>query len=450
MSAGATRVRRFVDVAATDEGANWAFRIALVIGAAVVLLASRNQWFIRDDWAMVITRNSVRDTLGWKQWLFAAQDGHWLTVTVLIYRAIQNVFGLGSYVPFLLPALLAHVASVILVRVLLRRVGVSAWTTTLVCTVLLVFGAGWENIVFAVQVSYNLSLLAFLAQVVLVDHDGPVDRRDVLAAGLAVVGVMSSGFAPIFIAGITMLLMLRKRWWALAIAVVPQGLVYAWWYIFWESGSASAVPPGKKSLIPEFVAQGLGSTFRSLVTLPGVAGIALLGAVGVTLWRGSGWRAQSLLLALWATAGAMLVGIGFERVGLGVASAGSSRYQYMTAMLVAPALAVGIDQLVRLSAAARWAGRLILVCAVVVNTGWLVNFGADFSARARAEQRTFELIAGSGLIDQADPNRVPEPYSPDVTVRWLPWLVEQGAIAPRVPANQAEITQVRVALGLQP
>ena len=47
------------------------------------------------------------------------------------------------------------------------------WTTTLVCAGLLVFGAGWENIVFAIQITYGLSMLAFLLHVLLVDHDGP-------------------------------------------------------------------------------------------------------------------------------------------------------------------------------------------------------------------------------------------------------------------------------------
>lgn len=450
MTTTAGRIRRIADRAATDQGARWGFWIAFVVGVAVVVTVSRDQWFIRDDWALVITRTAVRDSAGWKEWLFSAQDGHWLTVPVLIYRAIQNVFGLGSYLPFLVPNLLAHIAAVLLVRVICRRCGVSAWTTTLVCVTLLVFGAGWENIIFAIQISYNLSLVAFLGQVVLVDHDGPPNRRDVVGAGLAVIGVMSSGFAPIFIGGIGLLLVLRKRWWALALAVIPQGLVYAWWYIFWESGSATAVPPGSKSLVPEFVARGLGSTMRSMVTLPGVAGVALLGTIGIALWRGSGWRAQSTLLALWGTASVMLIGIGFERVGLGVESAASSRYQYMTAMLLAPAFALAVDQLLRLAPPALWAGRIVMAFAIVVNTGWLLRSGHDFSAQSHREKDTFELSAGSGLLGQADPNRVPEPYSPDVTVRWLPWMVDEGAITARTPANQAEIDRVRVALGLQP
>jgi hypothetical protein len=448
MTTRSVRARSAAAFAATDDGAVWAFRFVMAVGIAVLFLVGRHQWFIRDDWALVITRDAVRQSFGWKDWLFSPQDGHWLTVPVLIYRGLQNVFGLESYLPFLLPVVLTHIAAVLLVRVLCRRCGVSPWTTTLVCAVLLVFGAGWENIVFAVQVAYNLSLVAFLAQVVLADHDGPPDRRDAVGTVLAVIGAMSSGFAPIFIAGIGLFLALRRRWLALAVAVVPQGLAYMWWYVFWQSDSTTAVPDGSKALVPAFVAQGLGSTMRSMVALPGLAGIALLGTLGVTLWKGTGWRVQSLLLTLWATAAVMLIGIGFQRVGFGVAYATTSRYQYMTAMLLAPALALAVDQLVRVSSVARLAARLVLAFAVVVNLGWLFDYGDKFAADTQAQKDTFELIVGSGLIDEAEPNHIPEPFSSDVTVRWLPWLVEHHVISPRTPANQAEIDHVRAALGL--
>ncbi len=432
----------------TDRGAAWAFRVAMAFGVAVLIIVGRNQWFVRDDWALVITRNTVRDTLGWKDWLFVPQDGHWLTVPVLLYRGLQNALGLDSYVPFLALAVVTHIAAVLLVRIVCRRCGVSPWTTTIVCTLLLLFGAGWENIVFAVQVTYNLSLVAFLAQLVLADHDGPVDRRDVAGAGLAVIGAMSSGFAPVFITGIAIFLAFRRRWAALAVAVLPQGIVYLWWYVFWQSGSTSGVPHGSKALVSSFVAQGLGTTLHSMVVLPGLAGVALLATIGIALWRGTGWKVQSTLLALWATAAVMLIGIGIERVGFGVDYATTSRYQYMTAMLVAPAFALAVEQLARVATVALWAGRIVLAFAVLVNLGWLVNNGDKFAAESQHEKGTFELIAGSGLIAQADAGHIPELLSSDVSVRWVPWLVEQHAITARVPANQAELDRARAALGL--
>ena len=99
---------------------------------------------------------------------------------------------------------------------------------------LLVFGAGWENLVFAVQIVYNFSLLAFLGQMLLVDHDGPLDRRDGFGVLVSLVGVSSSGFGPFFGFGVGLLLVLRRRWLAAVVAVVPQALAWIWW---WSRGA---------------------------------------------------------------------------------------------------------------------------------------------------------------------------------------------------------------------
>ena len=77
---------------------------------------------------------------------------------------------------------------------------------------------------FAVQIVYNFSLLAFLGQSLLVDHDGPVDRRDWGGVVLSLIGVSSSGFGPFFGFGVGLLLVLRRRWTAAAVAVVPQAI----------------------------------------------------------------------------------------------------------------------------------------------------------------------------------------------------------------------------------
>ena len=95
-------VRRFV---ASDRGAVIAFRVALGISAIVFWVVGRHQWFIRDDFAFLITRNLIRVDHGIDEWLFVAQDGHWMTPPILVYRAIQNLFGIDSYWPFLIPTM---------------------------------------------------------------------------------------------------------------------------------------------------------------------------------------------------------------------------------------------------------------------------------------------------------------------------------------------------------
>jgi hypothetical protein len=87
---------------------------------------------------------------------------------------------------------------------------------------------------------------------------------------------------------------------------------------------------------------------------------------------------------------------------------------------------------------------------VVLNAGWLHTFSGSWAIRARDAQDLYALIEGSGLASDADPTIEPEPFNPDVTVRWLPWLVEEGAVTPRAPIDAHEVERVRAVLKLPP
>jgi len=442
------RATRAADRLRSDEGARWAFRLALVAACVMYYVIGRHQWFVRDDWASTLTRDKVLHVYGWQHWLLDAQDGHWMTVPVVVYHYLTSWFGLDSYWPFLLPALGAHVAAVLLTRVLCLRNGVSAWTTTLVCSMLLVFGSGWENLVFAIQITYNFSLVAFLAQIVLVDHDGPIDRRDWIAVGLSLIGVISSGFGPIFMVGVFVLLAMRRRWQALLVAIAPQAVAYAWWFLFWESDPAKDQRPGSTAQLPAFVAKGLGATFDALVGLPGLGGIALLATLAVALTRRFGPRVRSLSCAMAATTVFMFLTIGVERVGFGVSIATSSRYVHISAMMVAPVFALAVDQLARISREARWAGLGAVAAAILLNAGSLREFASSWAIASQEERETVDLVAGSDLVAQADPNHSLFEDSPDIRVSSLPVMIDKGAVHPRLPETDEEIARVRAALGL--
>ena len=444
------RARHWLAAARSPDGAKWAFRIAVGVSIVIYFVVGRRQWFIRDDWAFIISRNVLRNQFGLDEWLLTAQDGHWMTPPILIYRGIQNLFGISSYWPYLIPTMALHLAAVFMVRALCRRHGVAPWATTILCSVLLVFGGGWENIVFAIQITYNLSLVAFLAQVLLVDHDGRPDRRDAFGAVLGLIAVSSSGFGPFFIIGLTVLLGLRRRWLALAIAVGPQLVAYAWWFFTWQSDLAADAMPGPRSQVPQFVVRGLESSFSSIMVFASLAGIAIIGAAAASMWNGRTWTTRTTLVAMWVTTLAMYAGVGIQRIGFGINSAEASRYQYITAMLLVPAIGLAVDHLRIVTVPLRWATLGVLAAGVVVNAGVLQSAGGDWAARARESQDLFEIVAGSGLAAEVDPNTPPDAFNPDVTVRWLPWIAAEGAITPRPPANDAEVARVREALGLAP
>jgi hypothetical protein len=325
---------------------------------------------------------------------------------------------------------------------------VSPWTSTLLCSILLVFGGGWMNIVFAVQITYNLSLVCFLAQVLLADHEGPIDRRDWLGAALGVLGVMSSGFGPFFIAGMAALLVLRGRWKAAAVAVLPQGLAYAWWYLTWASDIASDIVPGPRSQVPAFAVRGLTATFESLIAIPALGAVALLGALAMVFTPALTRQVRTGLAAMWVTATLMFLGIGVQRIGFGVQSAEESRYQYMAAMVLVPAVGLAVDRLARWSPGVHRATQLLLVVSVVLNAGWLQVRSAEWADRSAATRRLFELVAGSGLLDDVAPDRRIDDYNPDVNAGWLGYLVQEGVVTPRTPSTPEEIAEVRRALGL--
>lgn len=446
MAAAETSSERAWRFARSDDGARWAFYAAIAGSILVLYVAGRHQWFIRDDWALILTRRHVLHDTGVANWLFFPQDGHWLTVPTLAYRALTGLFGLGSYWPYLLTAMVPHVATVVVVRALCLRHGASPWTTTVLCTVLLVLGSGWENVLFAIQISYNLSLLGFLVQLLLTDHDGPVDWRDFLGLAAALVGLMSSGFGPFFIVGIAVFLVLRRRWVAAAVAVVPQLIAYGWWYLAYARDAPTNVVAGGKSQVAAFTLRALVATFTGVIGIATLAGIALLATLAVACWRPNR-KLDAAFVALAVTTVLMFAGIGFQRVGLGLQTAEASRYVYMGAMLLAPMLAVAIDRLGVLAQPALYAARLVLVASVLLNIGQMLSFGSDWAKRSTCDHVALDLLAAvPDRTATLDPQYQPLAFSLDVRIADLPYLIEEGAITPRAPASQEEQSILDAAL----
>jgi hypothetical protein len=440
-----TRLRRGAVWAASDDGARWAFGALLAGSVLLLYVVGRNQWFIRDDWAFIFTRERMHQVSGLDAMLFTAQDGHWMTVPILIFRAIHAIFGTGSYWPYLLSAMVCHFGIVVMVRKLSLRVGVTQWTATILAGTLAVFGSGWENIVFAVQLTYNLSLLGFLVHLWLIDHDGPPNRRDAVGVIAGLVAVSSSGFGPFFIVGTLLFMIMRRRWRAAVIATGPTVLASAWWWLVWGQDPAGQ---SSRSLtqVPAYVNRGLSAVFQGLTSTASLVGIALIATVAVALWRGRDAAAHDLIFSLAVTATLMYIGVGLERSGFGVETAANSRYVYMGAALLVPVFGVAVDQLARLGSPVIWAGRLLLIGATAMNVGALRSNGNDWANRAIAERNVLELIAASPALSTVEGGVAPLPFSPDVRIVDIPALIADGAIHPHAATTPAEIAAVDQAL----
>ena len=438
-------MRRGVVWSGSDDGARWAFRVILACSVIVLYVVGRNQWFIRDDWAFIFTRERMHQASGLDDMLFVAQDGHWMTIPIIVYRIVKSVFGTGSYWPYLIPTMACHLGIAVMVRKLSLRVGVTPWTATILAGTLAVFGSGWENIVFAIQLVYNLSLLAFLIHLWLIDHDGPPDRRDALGVVAGVVAVSSSGFGPFFIVGTLLFMLFRRRWKAAAIAALPSVVVSAWWWLFWGQDPAGDALDSPVTRVPAYVKHGVEAVFQSL-SAASLVGVSMLATLTILLWRRRDPRAHDLMLALASTAVLMYIGLGIQRGGFGVETGATSRYVYVGAVLLIPAFGVAIDQLAQIGSPALWAGRLVLISAAAMNVGALKSNGDDWAARSAEERNLLELIAASPTTPAVDTPTSLLPFSPDLDIGDLPELVADGAIHPRAAATPEEQALVAKAL----
>ena len=173
----------------------WTFAALIALAVPTVLLGLGSyHWFFRDDFAFLSGRDggSVDD-------LFRPHNAHWSTVPIVAFRVLWHTFGLRTYVPYQATVLALHLTACVLLRVIMRRVGVGPWIATVAAATFILFGPGEQNIIWAFQIGFTGSLVFGLTQLILVDHDGGIDWRDGLGVVAGVLSLMSSGVGIVMV-----------------------------------------------------------------------------------------------------------------------------------------------------------------------------------------------------------------------------------------------------------
>jgi hypothetical protein len=164
------------------------------------------RWFYLDEWDFLAVRDggSVND-------LLRPHNEHWSTLPILVYRAVARGW------PPQLHAVLAliitlHLTAAVLLRIVMRRAGVSPWIATSAAAVFVLFGAGSVNIWWAFQIGFVASLVLGLTQLLLADHDGSIDRRDRLGLLAGSAGLLCSGVAVTMVLVVGIATLARRNW----------------------------------------------------------------------------------------------------------------------------------------------------------------------------------------------------------------------------------------------
>ena len=304
-------------------------RLIVAAGAAlvavVILLLSRNFNFYFDEWTFILNAPD------WT-WLSYLQphNEHPVLVPRLIYAALLNTVGLRAYWPYMAVLLALHAANVVLVFELIRfrsgdaiAIGAAA--------LLLVLGAGWENLLWAFQMTFVGSVTCGLGALLVLQR-----MRGSLGSGIAIAlagaSLLFSGIGLFFLVAVAVFMAVDPtrrmdlRWLAVLLVIVV-----AWYADFGRTGAPANPPPTAANIVvaPVYVLWGMGAAAAGLIGEGGWWGpFALLAAVAAVGW--SWYRKRPDALALAAAAGMLgLYGLtALTRGQFGYEQSGSGRYVY--------------------------------------------------------------------------------------------------------------------------
>jgi hypothetical protein len=419
-----------------------------------VLVINRHQWFFNDDWDFIATR-----TIGNLNGLFRPHYGHWSTTEVVVDRGLYQVFGLHTYVPFQIVMVLLHVWIAAMLRRIMLRSGVRVWIATAAAVLFVLFGAGYEDIVWAGGMGYVAALAFGLAQLSLSDHDGPIDRRDWLGLAAGTLGLMSNGLMLIMMLVVGLNTLVRRGWRIAAFHVGPLVVFYlAWWYSIgrrYPVQSPSILQ--HLGLLPTWIWQEVSASFDAMGQVPGVgAVIALLLVLGLPFAfvgsRWSGVRRRVAPLALLVGALIFVVANGWQRavLFLGLGYARSSHYLDVFVAMVLPAIALAAEAAVR-----RWRVLLPVVVAVFLigipgNLEKLNEPSGPYSAAYEEHNQTLLTALPSLPIAREVPRSFqPDPsVAPGVTIGWLLEQETNGRLARAAPMAPRKTADLSLALAL--
>lgn len=292
-----------------------------VTASLAILWLSRSFNFYFDEWTFILTAPDW----SWTTYL-EPHNEHPVILPRLAYAALLSTVGLRSYLPYMAVLVALHAASAWLLFELVRRragdlLGVAA------AALLLVLGAGWENLLWAFQMAFVGAVALGLAAMLAIET-----RRPGLAAALLAGSIMFSGIGLFFGVAVAVRLGLTLERRQELLWLAPVGVGFAVWYLaFGHSGLAPNPPPtaGNIALLPAYVVWGLGSAVAGIIGEGGSVGLVLL--VAASLAVGRAWRRQGRDPFAFGVATGLLalyVATGLTRAQLGYQQSGSGRYVY--------------------------------------------------------------------------------------------------------------------------
>ncbi len=416
--------------------------VTLAAAGAFLLVVNRGQWFQSDDFDFLANRGVLGDPqLG----LFAPHNEHWSTLPILAYRGLFWLFGMTTHLPYVVLLVAVHLAVAHLLWRVARRAGAEPWTATGLAAGFAVLGAGWENLLWAFQVTFLSSIAFGLAAALVVTRHRR--RRlgwgDLGGALLSVAALACSGVGVTMVAAVGLAALLRRGVRAALVAWLVPGAAFAVWLALAGRTGIEGAAVGEATLValPAYVATGVAGAVDAVVGLP-YAGVVLV--AGLLVWaalllhRDRRRVATPVALAVAPALFFAIVGIGRIDVSTDPTS---SRYVYVAAALLLPAVASAVGLVA--GVLPRWIRPVLGVAlgAALVVPG-VLEISRQSVPYAEAEQRWRDRIVAAAELAATEPRIVLEPaVTQDLDAAELVRMREEG----RLPPLTADVDPERVA-----
>jgi len=310
--------------------ARWIVAGAAFAGCAALFWLSRTYTFYFDEWTFIITAPDWTPAT-----IFQPHNEHPSIPFRVIYWLLLNTVGLRSYAPYMAINLLFHLVDVLLLFELVRR-RAGELIAMVGALLLLLLGAGWEDILWAFQLAWLASVGLGLGALLVLQ--GPRTTARLAATAVLIAGSLSfSGIGVPFAVAAAVFLAATPQRRRDLLWLSPVAMALAAWYVtFGRLGNHPDPQPTAFNLLldPLYTLWGLGASAAGLIGEGGWFGPPLLAAAVVALavtWIRR--RPDALALSVAAGLVAFYAVAGLTRAQLGYVQAGSARYSYVAASL---------------------------------------------------------------------------------------------------------------------
>ncbi|HET9119976.1 MAG TPA: hypothetical protein VFN72_05540 [Solirubrobacterales bacterium] len=234
--------------------------IALACSGTLLLILQSHLTFFADDWRFLLERRGSSPDA-----YLDPHNDHIAVLPVAIYKAILEVFGMSSALPFAVFATAVFLLSAAALFLYLRgRVG--DWLALIGATLILFLGAAWVDLLWSFQIGLSGSLATGIFALLALQRDGPPGDR--IACVLLTVSTASSelgvSFAVAALVNVGLGPAPRRR--RLYVAAVPL-VLYVVWFLGWGHKGPEAFTWHNVLVSPKYVFEAISQAIASVLGL---------------------------------------------------------------------------------------------------------------------------------------------------------------------------------------